>query len=388
MTRSRGRLRGALLALGLLSAACGSSAPEAPVAGGPRPAPPGAVTASPSPVPMPAPAAVPTVRPLRHRVRPDVLVVSAKRLPDGVVTRLRTLAPNGLTTFRSGKTTLNGKAFELSAVDPSRFRAFAPSGTAESDPVWEGVARNELVVSHGFAKKRKIALGSTVTVGSLRLRVAAYATTLPEIDAIVSHAVGDSLRLPADNAALLTAGKADPTTLASAARKAAGSAKIHLLTQPKVPFAFLTGSRVASAFGAFSYRWYDDGTIQPDARWVANNIVSASVPVIGRVTCHRLIVPQLRAAMRELEARGLAGTVKSFDGCYVPRFIERDPGRSVSLHTWGIAFDLNAMTNLPGRRGDMDMRVVDVMKRWGFRWGGDWSYPDPMHFELGALMAG
>ncbi|HVF05790.1 MAG TPA: M15 family metallopeptidase [Frankiaceae bacterium] len=387
MTRSRGRLRGALIALGLLSAACGSSAPGGTVPGGPRPAAQG-VAASVSPVPMPAPTAAPTVKPLKHRVRPDVLVVSAKRLPEGVVTKLRGIAPNGVTTFRSGKTTLNGKPFELSAVDPSRFRAFAPTGTAESNPVWEGVARNELVVSHEFAKKRKIALGSTVTVGTLRLRVAAYATTLPEIDAIVSHAVGDALRLPAENAALLTAGQADPTTLASTARKVAGAAKIHLLTQPQVPFAFLTGSSVAQAFGAFSYRWYEDGTIQPDARWVADNIVGASVPVIGRVTCHRLIVPQLRAAMRELEARGLDGSVRSFDGCYVPRFIERDPGRSVSLHTWGIAFDLNATTNMPGRAGDMDMRVVDVMKRWGFRWGGDWSYPDPMHFELGALMRG
>ena len=386
MTRPRGRLLGALLALGLTTAACGSSAPGGAVAGGARPA---AQTAKDgiAPTELAAPTAVPTVRPLKHRVRPDVLVVSPKPLPERVVTRLRKIAPNGVTTFRSGKTTLNGKPLELSGVDPSRFRAFAPSGTAESDPVWEGVARNELVVSHQLAKARKIKLGSTVTVGTLRLRVAAYATTLPEIDAIVSYAVADALRLPPDNAALLTAGKGDPASLAGTARKTAGSAKIHLLTQPQVPFAFLTGSRVAQAFGAFSYRWYEDGTIEPDARWVAANIVSAHVPVIGRVTCHRLIVPQLRAAMRELEARGLAGSVRSFDGCYVPRFIERNPSRSVSLHTWGIAFDLNARTNMPGSNGDMDMNVVNVMKRWGFRWGGDWSYSDPMHFELGALMA-
>ena len=385
MTRSRSRLAGAALALGLLTAACGG-APRT-VAGGSRPAAQG-VQEPGITVPIPAPTAPVVVKPLKHRVRPDVLVVSAKPLPERVVTRLRRLAPAGLTTFRSGDSTLGGKKLAVSGVDPSRFRAFAPKGTAESTPVWEGVARNELVVSHEYAKARKLKLGSTVTVGKHPLRVAAFATTLPDIDAVVSHAVADALGLPADNAALLTAGKKDPAALAATARKVAGKAKIHLLTEPKTPFAFLTGGSAAQAFGAFSYRWYDDGTIQPDARWVAANIVYATVPVLGTVRCHRLIVPQLRAALREVQAAGLAGTVRSFDGCYVPRFIERNPDRAVSLHTWGIAFDLNAQSNMPGAQGDMDMRVVNIMKKWGFRWGGDWSYPDPMHFELGALLRG
>ncbi|HEX5772393.1 MAG TPA: M15 family metallopeptidase [Nocardioidaceae bacterium] len=29
---------------------------------------------------------------------------------------------------------------------------------------------------------------------------------------------------------------------------------------------------------------------------------------------------------------------------------------------------------------------MEVFKRWGFAWGGDWSYTDPMHFELAALV--
>jgi hypothetical protein len=31
-----------------------------------------------------------------------------------------------------------------------------------------------------------------------------------------------------------------------------------------------------------------------------------------------------------------------------------------------------------------DMRIVKIMKRAGFDWGGDWKTPDPAHFELGA----
>ena len=28
------------------------------------------------------------------------------------------------------------------------------------------------------------------------------------------------------------------------------------------------------------------------------------------------------------------------------------------------------------------MGVVDAFRRWGFKWGGDFSTPDGMHFEL------
>ena len=34
----------------------------------------------------------------------------------------------------------------------------------------------------------------------------------------------------------------------------------------------------------------------------------------------------------------------------------------------------------------MHPEVVNIFKRWGFRWGGDWKYTDPMHFELAALL--
>lgn len=334
------------------------------------------------------------VAPLRARVRPDVLVVSSRPLPATTVAALRRVAPLGVTTFGYGRAAMAGRSLYVAAVDASRFRAYAPKGTAESDAVWAAVGGGELALAHDVARTRKVALGANVGVrarGYLRLRLAALATTgLPDTDAIVSGAVGAALGLPAGNAALLTAGPTgDPVALASAARKAAGgSAVIHLLTQPKVPYAYLTGNAAARAFGAFSYRWFDDGTIQPDAAWVRANIVTARVPILGTVTCHRLLIPQLRRALAEVEAAGLASLIHSYDGCYVPRFIERDPAHPVSLHTWGIAIDLDAATNQRGGRGTMDPRVVDIFKRWGFRWGGDWSYTDPMHFELGALMPG
>ena len=126
----------------------------------------------------------------------------------------------------------------------------------------------------------------------------------------------------------------------------------------------------------------------PDPAWVAANIRTGGIPIIGRVTCNRVLFPQLRAALLELVERGLASRINSSDygGCYVPRYIGHDPSKGLSTHTWGIAVDLNVATNQRGTAGQMDPQVVAVFKKWGFAWGGDWQYTDPMHFELAAIV--
>lgn len=145
---------------------------------------------------------------------------------------------------------------------------------------------------------------------------------------------------------------------------------------------------LAAAVGTFSYRWFADGTLAPDPAWVRANIRTESVPILGDVTCHRVMLPQLRGALSEVVARGLASKVNSaeYGGCYVPRFIGRDPKKGLSLHSWGIAVDLNVPGNLRGVPGEIDRTVVAIFKRWGFAWGGDWSWTDPMHFEMNRLV--
>lgn len=376
------RLAALACAVGVLAAGC-SSGPVRSVASPRRDRAAAAPSATPS-APRP-------VAPLKARVRPDVLVLSRNPQPAAVVAKLRALSPGGFTTYRAGTVRVGGVPLGVAGVDPSSFRAFAPAGTAEADQVWDAVNRGELVASHHVAQQRKWTLGASSSVlgrAALSLRLGAVATTqLPDTHVVVSDSVAAALGLAPTTGVLLTSGKGDPAALASAARRVVGrGGSIHLLTQPQTPYAWLTGSRAAKAFGAFSYRWYDDGTIEPDSRWVREHIVTASVPILGRVTCHRLMVPQLRAALADVRSSGLAGLIHSYDGCYVPRFIERNPSHAVSLHTWGIAIDLDAATNSRGIRGTMDPRIVDIFKRWGFRWGGDWAYTDPMHFELGALM--
>ena len=56
-------------------------------------------------------------------------------------------------------------------------------------------------------------------------------------------------------------------------------------------------------------------------------------------------------------------------------------GDHKSLHSWGIAIDINALSNVLGTKGDMPQAVVEAWEAEGGEWGGDWSRPDPMHFE-------
>ena len=104
------------------------------------------------------------------------------------------------------------------------------------------------------------------------------------------------------------------------------------------------------------------------------------------MTGHRVMLPQLRAALNEVVSRGLSSKIYTYDGLYVPRFIARDPSRGLSFHTYGTAIDLNARDNYRGIAGKMDRQVVSIFKKWGFAWGGDWNYTDPMHFELAKLV--
>jgi hypothetical protein len=141
-------------------------------------------------------------------------------------------------------------------------------------------------------------------------------------------------------------------------------------------------------FGSFSYVVHPDGRISADPRWAQTHIRSRKVAILGTVRCHRLMLPQLARALREIERARLASLIDTsqYGGCYVARTILWDPANPLSMHAWGLAIDLNVSTNGYGARPKMDPRIVAIFEKWGFRWGGRWRIPDGMHFELAALL--
>jgi hypothetical protein len=69
-------------------------------------------------------------------------------------------------------------------------------------------------------------------------------------------------------------------------------------------------------------------------------------------------------------------------GFFAPRAKRGNPGL-LSLHTYGIAFDLNADDN-PMQHPlttDIPRAWLDAADAEGWKWGGDFPTPDPMHFQ-------
>jgi hypothetical protein len=140
---------------------------------------------------------------------------------------------------------------------------------------------------------------------------------------------------------------------------------------------------VKETFGEFAAGPASDGTVQIDPTWRARNIVTVGLPILGDVTCHRVLIPQLRAALRTVAQEGLGFTINKgqYGGCFGPRFIGLNPGGRLSHHAWGIAIDINVAENAFGTKADQDPRLVDIFESHGFTWGGRWLVPDGMHFE-------
>jgi hypothetical protein len=140
---------------------------------------------------------------------------------------------------------------------------------------------------------------------------------------------------------------------------------------------------IKALFGEFAARPSPGrpGYLDVDPAWVRTHIVTVRVPLLGRVTCNRALVPQLRDAMSALQRRGLGPLIVSYAGCFAPKFVNRDPTAMLSHHAWGIAFDCNFEGNAYGETPSQDPRLVRTMERFGFIWGGTFIVPDGNHFE-------
>lgn len=99
-----------------------------------------------------------------------------------------------------------------------------------------------------------------------------------------------------------------------------------------------------------------------------------------KIYCNRLMEHPLSAGFHNLIERGHVQELKTWDGCFNPR--KKKGGRTPSLHSWGIAFDVNAGWNGFGKRPTLSAGFVKCFTDAGFDWGGIWSTPDGMHFQL------
>ena len=148
----------------------------------------------------------------------------------------------------------------------------------------------------------------------------------------------------------------------------------------------LPNALVKEMFGDFQIKERDGVWITTEPEWREQNIQNKRMPILGITRCHRLMWEPLEGALNQILEEGLEGYLsieewRSSGGCYAPRRISRfDAGGSISRHAWGIAIDINTKSGYPPR-------IVEIFNSWGFAWGGTWTSPDEMHFELRDLSA-
>lgn len=102
-----------------------------------------------------------------------------------------------------------------------------------------------------------------------------------------------------------------------------------------------------------------------------------------RVYCNRDIHGPLLHALCLLDERGLLCELKTWNGCFEIR--KKRGLASMSLHSWGLAVDVNAAENPLGAKPVLSAEFVACWTEAGFDWGGNWSRPDGMHFQIKTL---
>ena len=285
---------------------------------------------------------------------------------------------------------------DAAAIDVETFAPFLPPADRST---LAAVSDGEGILGSTSASVRGLGPGAVLDFGGGgRVRIAAV---LPDdlvgaAELVVSKDTGRRIGVVRDRHLLLQPAEGRRTTSRSLTRALepllpaglGALGRVQVRAPGQTPY-FRAGDAVLppvllkALFGEFAARSAEGqpGFLELDPAWIQDHLVTTTVPPLGRVTCHTAILPQLRGAMRELRAAGLAHLVRSFHGCFVPKFVTRDPTALISHHTWGIAFDVNLEGNYYGQEPHQDPRLVETLARWGFLWGGGFVVPDGNHFE-------
>lgn len=296
------------------------------------------------------------------------------------------------TVVSLGELALEDGPLRVVAVEPFGFRQVVPAVTADSAGVWDRLAGGEVVLDPpagrglgvGPGEGLQTADGGTVTVGAW----ASHAD--PALaDALMTHATADGLGVVGTQTVLVTLHDGVRAADVTGRLEALDLGEVTALDDGAVHTARLVGTDAATvaAFEPFRYVDAEDGRITVDPDWVDRHVVTAAVPVLGEVTCHRELFAPLRVALQRIVDEGLEDRLDADDygGCYAPRHIDRNEDANLSMHAWGLAVDVNVATNPLGAEPQMDPGVVAAFIGAGFAWGGAWERPDGMHFELERL---
>jgi D-alanyl-D-alanine carboxypeptidase-like protein len=277
---------------------------------------------------------------------------------------------------------------ETNAVDPKSYSPFLPP--AQRHDIVSALAGGKGVLGASSALLRGLRPGGVMEFGRRRVEVAAV---LPDElvgagELFVSRETAGRLGVSRERYALV-----QPRPIPSihrfthAVERTLPAGVTVQVRGPGDPTPYLRHAdavlppvAIKLVFGEFAAR-PDGGFLDVDPAWVRENIDTRHMPLLGNITCHVGLFPQLRGAMAELKRRGLSDLVRTQHGCYVPKFVLNSPTGTISHHAWGIGFDINLAGNEFGERPHQPRILVRILRKWGFTWGGGFILPDGNHFE-------
>lgn len=102
-----------------------------------------------------------------------------------------------------------------------------------------------------------------------------------------------------------------------------------------------------------------------------------------RIYCNKDLIKPLTKAFKALIKTGKIEELKTWDGCFNIRKMRG--GNLPSLHSWGIAIDVNAFENGLHQKPKLSPEFVKCFTDNGFDWGGTWGRKDGMHFQLSSI---
>ena len=309
---------------------------------------------------------------------------SKTTLTDDIVERIRKVkGVRSVEPLSMAQVSIENRAINLAAVDPATYRNYTPVESANLQEQWNRVAAGQLAIVKKL-KGRIPAKNGVLKLGGSRdaprVGVGAYAPQVPTVDAVVNAEVGEQLGHEAGQRAARGDVPVAGARVGAQAhredrrRQGVGPAPRHRgpprpghLRATDRPCWWVRSAPRSASSTTPSSRAAD---IAPEPSWVRDHITTETVPILGSVTCNRLIFPQLRAALADIVELGLASEIHpgEYAGCYYPRFIAGTT--QLSNHSFGLALDLNVPGNQRGTVGEMDPRVVAVFEEWGFTWGG------------------
>ncbi|MDP9185291.1 MAG: hypothetical protein M3O29_06455 [Actinomycetota bacterium] len=136
-------------------------------------------------------------------------------------------------------------------------------------------------------------------------------------------------------------------------------------------------------FGEFQARPdpTDIGRISIDPTWIQDNIRSATLPVLGTVTCDTQTIPLLKRAVHEITIAGLSDEIVDIGPCFEPVASPTDPNGPLPPAAWGVSIQLNPSSNPPGDKPTQPKEIIQEMYGLGFGWAGNDAYPQGALFR-------